>query len=392
MAIPRPNIWQFQSRRNIQGLITALEYPDPEIRRRAADALRTLDATQAVPAVKAALQNEADPRTRAHLSTTLHVLSHRTDIESLIKAGDVQNLIQALKSRHPKNVVAAAQALGRLGDRIAVEPLIMLFNNGSAPPQVRLAAAEALLELKSAPAVITLIGALKRDSWQVRRNAAAVLGQLQASWAVAPLAKALDDPNSVVRRTAAAALRRIGTPEAVAVLRDHFAQQPPKARPEPAAPHSPPTARGKPTAGRITSAAPPPSPMIAETKPIGLQDTPVVPAKTSPLLEKERAPSTQPVPVSGDTLHPASEERKALRPSPPEPTITPARRRATMPAVEPQFSERDTKPVPRVPPKPPSLPEEDAHPTLHRESPGKINRPVLKLIGYFRRRSEDDNS
>jgi HEAT repeat protein len=226
VATTRPNIWQLQSRRDIQALTKALQYPDPEVRKRAAGALRALDSVQAVPALKAALRSETDLRVRAHLVTALHVLDHRTDVNSLIKGKDVKGLMAALKSRHPENTIAAARALGELGDRIAVEPLVILFQNTSRPPRVRLAAAEALLQLKSAPAVVTLLGALRRDSWQVRRNAAAVLGQIQASWAVEPLIEALDDPHPIVRRTAAAALRRVGTADAIAALRARFAFRP----------------------------------------------------------------------------------------------------------------------------------------------------------------------
>jgi HEAT repeat protein len=214
VATTRPNIWQLQSRRNIQALIKALEYPDPEVRKRAAGALRALDAVQAVSALKAALRDETDAQVRTNLMMALHVLDHRTDVSSLIRSKNVNGLIAALKSRRPENVIAAAIALGELGDRIAVEPLVILFQNTSLPPKVRLAAAEALLQLKSAPAVVTLLGALRRDSWQVRRNAA--------------LIEALNDPQPVVRRTAAVALRRIGTAEAVAALRARFASQPPE--------------------------------------------------------------------------------------------------------------------------------------------------------------------
>jgi hypothetical protein len=226
VATTRPNIWQLQSRRDIQALTKALQYPDPEVRKRAAGALRALDAVQAVPALKTALRSETDAQVRTNLVTALHILDHRTDVNSLIKGKDINGLIAALRSRRPENMIAAARALGELGDRIAVEPLVILFQNTSRPPRVRLAAAEALLQLKSAPAVVTLLGALRRDSWQVRRNAAAVLGQIQASWAVEPLIEALDDPHPIVRRTAAAALRRVGTAEAVAALRARFAFRP----------------------------------------------------------------------------------------------------------------------------------------------------------------------
>jgi len=291
----RPNIWQLQSRRDIQGLIHALEYPDPEVRKRAAVALRTMDVVQAVPALKAALQRETDPQTRTNIAETLHVLDHRTDVKGLVKSQDLPGLLRVLKSRHPESVIAAARALGRLGDRSAVEPLIMLFQNSSAPPRVRLAAAEALLELKSAPAVVTLLGALRRDNWQVRRNAAAVLGQIQATWAVEPLAAALNDSHPVVQRTAAAALRRIGTSDAIAALRTYFARRstteavPAITAPSPALA---PRAASQPPAPPQPAPTPPPLPEREASRP---PDPPVVSPTfpTTPPPSETEAP-TQP--------------------------------------------------------------------------------------------------
>jgi hypothetical protein len=219
----RPNVWQLQSRHDKQALIEALRHLDPEVRSRAAVALRTLNAVEAVPVLKETVRTETDEQARRNMMMALHMMDRRTDVEGIVREQDINRLIGVLKSRNPDSAIAAAQALGILGNRLAVEPLVILFHNASSPPAVRLAAAEALLELKSAPAVVTLLGALRRDSWEVRRNAAAVLGQIQAVWAIAPLATALDDPHPVVRRTAAAALKRIGTAEAVAALRARFA-------------------------------------------------------------------------------------------------------------------------------------------------------------------------
>lgn len=314
VATTRPNIWQLQSRRDIQALTRALQYPDPEVRKRAAGALRALDAVQAVPALKAALRNETDRQVQTHLVTALHVLDHRTDVGSLIKSKDVGGLIAALKSRHPENAIAAARALGELGDRIAVEPLVILFQNTTRPPSVRLAAAEALLQLKSAPAVVTLLGALRRDSWQVRRNAAAVLGQIQASWAVEPLIGALDDPHPIVRRAAAAALRRIGTAEAIAALRARFASQATDAvRPEaahslrteiaavPAPPQGPPpeaTAPAISTQGREETPAPSVTPEVAPDELAGAATGAVSPADSSGEAPVSRAEQASPKTLS----------------------------------------------------------------------------------------------
>jgi HEAT repeat protein len=203
-----------QSRGDVEGLIETLSHPEPAARKGAAAALRVLGAWQAVPALEAALMLERDWQSHAAIAAAIKYLDRDVHIEAMVKNRDVRGIIKMLNSPKLEDLLIACQALAAIGDRQAAEPLVMVFRNPMLPNKARLAAAEALLKLESAPAVVTLLGALRRDDWQVRRNAAAVLGQLQATWASEPLIKALDDPNPVVRRTAAAALRRIGTPEA----------------------------------------------------------------------------------------------------------------------------------------------------------------------------------
>jgi len=223
-----PNIWLLQTKRDIDGLIAALRYPDPVVRRGAVAALRALSAWQAVPALQAQLVVENDWQVHAAISAALQYLDHDLHVEIMVKNRDVRGLIKMLNSARADDVITACEALGQLGDRHAVEPLIMIFRNLLQPARVRLAAAEALLKLESAPAVVTLLAALRRNDWQVRRNAAAVLGQLKAVWATEPLIQALKDPSPIVARTAAAALKHIGTPEAVLAAKRFEASQPPE--------------------------------------------------------------------------------------------------------------------------------------------------------------------
>ncbi|MBN2305805.1 MAG: HEAT repeat domain-containing protein [Anaerolineae bacterium] len=340
MAHTRPNVWQLQSRRDTHGLISALAYPDPEIRQRAATALRALDTVQAVPALKAALRHETNEQTRHSLAAAIHELDHRTDVGGLVNARDVNGLIKTLRSRHPQNVIAAAHALGKLGDRMAVEPLVILFHNAAAPPAVRLAAAEALLDLQSAPAVVTLLGALRRDSWQVRRNAAAVLGQIQAVWAVEPLAAALHDSHPVVRRTAAAALRRIGTADAIATLRKHFA-------PAPTAETTPQTPASTPQQPAIPHEATP---------------RPVMPPAPHPRM-KSALPAARP--TASGTPETTGAASAFSQPDPvPE-------RRDTLPEATPQLKRPQSAPPP----------------PLEKEQTSGIVQPVKKLIAFLKQRS-----
>jgi HEAT repeat protein len=215
MPTPLPNVWQMQSQNDAEGLIDALHHPDAGVRRRAAAALRAIGAWHAAPALEIALTLEGDWQAHATMSAALEYLDHDIHIEQMVKHKDLRGLIKMLGGTRVEDVLIACRLLGELSDRRAVEPLIILFRNPLALSKTRLAAAEALLKLESAPAVVTLLGALRREDWQARRNAAAVLGQLQAAWAVDPLMVALTDPMPIVRKTAAAALRRIGTPEAV---------------------------------------------------------------------------------------------------------------------------------------------------------------------------------
>lgn len=225
MSDPKSDIWRLQAQFDIQGLISALKQEDAGMRKRAAAALRAIGAKEAVPSLRVALVNERNPEVRSIIAAALDTLSDvkedvlTADIETSEMLAKVNNLIVMLDSEDPDQVIDAAQQLGEIGDKIAVEPLVMVFNNMKVSIQVRLAVAEALLKLEGAPVEVALLAALRHNDWHIRRNGAAILGQLKASWAVDPLSRALTDPHTAVRKTARAALQRIGTTEANEVLR-----------------------------------------------------------------------------------------------------------------------------------------------------------------------------
>jgi HEAT repeat protein len=222
----RSDIWRLQAQYNIEGLIQALSARDPGIRRRAAVALRAIFAKQAVEALRKALEVEENEDTRQSMQVAIDSLTATdTDLEAApppreptVEEKRVQRLIDLLKKDDPRQVMYAARELANLKHKLAVEPLMMVFNNSGFPTVVRLAVAEALLKLEGAPAEVTLLANLRNPEWETRRKAAAILGQVRATWAVPPLAKALRDPHPIVRRTARAALVHIDTPEAKRVL------------------------------------------------------------------------------------------------------------------------------------------------------------------------------
>lgn len=216
----KPDIWRLQAQFDTKGLTRALQSDDAGIRKRAAAALRALDAKEAVPALRVAFMNEKDPDAKANIGSALEALADDPSnlpqevAEAAAENADVYRLIDKLKSEDSDEIINAARELGALGDKLAVEPLVMIFNDSRVSIQVRLAVAEALLKLESAPVEVALLAALRHSDWKIRRNGAAILGQLKAAWAVEPLARAVRDPHPTVRRTAYAALKHIGTPEA----------------------------------------------------------------------------------------------------------------------------------------------------------------------------------
>ena len=227
-----PDVWRLQAEHNITGLISALSHDDAGVRRRAAAALRALGAFEAIPSLRAALDHETDPTTRSSLLAVLATMEReRARQQELSPSPDeeptqpragstdrIEGIIRMLQSENATQVINAARILGDLGDKRAVEPLVVLFMDTATPIRVRLAVAEALLKLESAPVEVALLGALRSPNWKTRRNGAAILGQLRAEWALEPLADTLFDRNDTVRRTALAALQRIGTTEARAAI------------------------------------------------------------------------------------------------------------------------------------------------------------------------------
>ncbi len=233
MSDHNPEIWQLQASFDIQGLVRALKSDNAGIRKRAAAALRALGDPSALPALRQALRVENDTEARHALLAAIEALDktpEELEAEFSSQAKQLDRLMAQLHSVNVKEVLAAVEKLAEIGDKLAVEPLILLFNDPKAPIQVRLAVAEALLKLESAPIEVALLANLRHPDWHIRRNGAAILGQLRAEWAIEPLGKALHDPNPTVSKTAIAALKYIGTPEARKVLAQFVASQ-----------HTPPT-------------------------------------------------------------------------------------------------------------------------------------------------------
>jgi HEAT repeat protein len=140
------------------------------------------------------------------------------DIKKLQAKNDIPGLIKALEYQKDYAVPwHAAEALGVIGDPVAVEPLIAAISRDARNTYSLRAAVVALGQIGDARAVETLISRLGDLDWDVRSHAAGALAQIGAP-AVEPLIDSLGHFNKAVRELAAWALGRIGDPRAVEPL------------------------------------------------------------------------------------------------------------------------------------------------------------------------------
>ncbi|MDN5338915.1 MAG: hypothetical protein PWQ30_24 [Euryarchaeota archaeon] len=136
-------------------------------------------------------------------------------------------LIETLSDPHYSVRIAAAEALGEIGDPDGVEALVQAL--GDAREDVRIAVISALGRIGDRRAVKPLIR-LFRDRYHGVRVAAADAVAEFGRGALKELEEALNDPLPVVRVTAAKAIGLIGATESIAVLVTHLGDTAPDVR------------------------------------------------------------------------------------------------------------------------------------------------------------------
>jgi HEAT repeat protein len=265
----RPNVSKMKDKRDVEGLIKALEFKrDVEVRREAIHALGAICDARAVEPLIKVLMDPDDTMRLAALNAMGNIRGERA-LEALIAQladpnvvvrSQVVGILEELADQRavePLSVAllrdssqyireAAALALGHIGDTSAVESLITALKDSNR--MVIEAAAGALDRLgwqpdhgeKGAtywiakqewntcieigvPAVEPLITTLKDPDSHVRREAVTALGRIGDTGAVEPLIEMLKDPEENVRIDAAYALGRIGDARAVKPLITIFA-------------------------------------------------------------------------------------------------------------------------------------------------------------------------
>jgi HEAT repeat protein len=193
-----PNINKLEAKKDVLGLIKALDYQkESDVRHFAACALGRLGDSRAVESLITALGDNE-----------WHVRTHVA--EALGEIGDpraVEPLITALGDNEWRVRTHAAAALGEIGDPRAVKPLIRALGNYD--QMVSGHAAEALGKIGDSRAVESLIAALGNDDSMLRKYAAKALGKIGDSRAIKPLFASLGDKDRGVRKCAEEAIASI---------------------------------------------------------------------------------------------------------------------------------------------------------------------------------------
>jgi len=196
----------------VSGLQAGLRAPRTDDRLLAVRAAARPREVSGIPYLAAALLRLDQPASvRAAAALALGRINDRVAVPSLA---------EALKDPVPDVRYAAALALGRLpADGVATRLERVLKADPSW--QVRYAAAIALGRTKKGFSALSLSEALTGDaSWQVRQQAARSLQELPSERSVAALAIALFDPEPSVRAAAGTALAEIGGPAQMRELTD----------------------------------------------------------------------------------------------------------------------------------------------------------------------------
>ena len=130
------------------------------------------------------------------------------DVAKWQASGNIEKLIKALQDPKYEVRLAATEALGQLKAERAVDDLASLYNDSE--EEIIKAAVVALAEIGTPATVTPLSAALKLDFTESRTLAATRLGELKAVGAIPQLVEALDDTDSAVQLAAAKALGQTG--------------------------------------------------------------------------------------------------------------------------------------------------------------------------------------
>lgn len=207
-------LWEVQGEHQPFSIPLAREAPAPV--RSAVAALDSHNADERRSALRSLAQTSHPSAYAALVAAVQHPLRDvRVDAAFMLakqtqhkEAAAVPGLLDALTDDDRRIRVAAAKALGEIGDPTAVAPLLHILIDDS-DSDLRWAATGALGRIGQV-ALPGLLAALRDDNWKVRRSAAEALWSMAEPQAVPALLEALADRNDVVRQAVGGALESLG--------------------------------------------------------------------------------------------------------------------------------------------------------------------------------------
>jgi len=224
------SLYEHERSGDAEAIVETLESGSASVRRRAAELLGEFDGHDRREDVIDALvvaATDDDDRVAAAAVDALdrlgdgaldRLVATAAGIE-LDDAADWQKaeaFVAALESDRPELRMAAANALGELGQPEAVSALADRFDDPD--PRVRARAARACGQIGDPRATTALEGLLGDSSGSVRRAAAEALGRIGGRRALAALLELYDDPDPRVRRIAVGGLGAFDTDRPVDAL------------------------------------------------------------------------------------------------------------------------------------------------------------------------------
>ena len=215
------SLYQYAREGDVERIRDALSSERAVVRRRAAEHLGELVATDDQASLDALLRvasDDADEQTRAAAVDALAAIGTPA-VEQLLAAFTghdeagaewvtVRRLAAALDADRPELRIAAVHALADLDDASAVPVVVDALSDPD--PRVRRRACRACGTIADPRAVPALVDRLT-DVPPVRRAAANALGTIGTDAALEPLVELLDDADESIRRTAAGALGSAST-------------------------------------------------------------------------------------------------------------------------------------------------------------------------------------
>ena len=226
------SLYQYEREGDAQSLIGVLDRSEnEEIRKRAAEALGQLEDHDDRRDIVSALVDAAETDESAVASAAIDALDELGGdaIETLIASmADVdfddgaadwaraKAFTQALSAEVPELRMAAANALGDVGDADSVPHLTKRFEDPD--PRVRARAARACGLIGDARATDALTGLLSDPKAGVRREAAESLGRIGNRQALQALLALYDDDSEIVRRIAVSGFGKFDTDRPVEAL------------------------------------------------------------------------------------------------------------------------------------------------------------------------------